>query len=94
MKTLPCGHTESQAAWLGCTEAECRPRDRQLSEEYWASRGGMPAKLDPSLAEARRLRSTEPFREDEVAEEDKEREELYPNYRLREKHPSHEDNCE
>lgn len=31
---LPCGHSEAQAAWLGCTEDECRPGDTKISAEY------------------------------------------------------------
>lgn len=36
-KPLPCGHTKAQAAWLGCTEDQCRPLDamivRQIEQE-------------------------------------------------------------
>jgi hypothetical protein len=35
-ETLPCGHTKSQAAWLGCTEDECRPQDAMISRQYAA----------------------------------------------------------
>ena len=31
---LPCGHSASQAQWLGCTETACRPGDAALSEAY------------------------------------------------------------
>lgn len=33
---LPCGHTEAQAAWLGCTPEQCRPIDARISAEYVA----------------------------------------------------------
>lgn len=32
---LPCGHTQSQALWLGCTDTECRPLDTKISAAYW-----------------------------------------------------------
>lgn len=36
-ENLPCGHTRSQASWLGCTEdGECRPIDHKISEQYAA----------------------------------------------------------
>ncbi len=35
---MPCGHTVAQAAWLGCTEDECRPQDRLISEAYLRDR--------------------------------------------------------
>lgn len=31
---LPCGHTRAQAAWLGCTEDECRPHDVKISQQF------------------------------------------------------------
>lgn len=35
---LPCGHTRAQAAWLGCTEDECRPQDEKISRAVLAQR--------------------------------------------------------
>lgn len=48
---LPCGHSAEQAAWLGCTEAECRPDDARISAEYFAERAmrrGMAQRGRPS----------------------------------------------
>lgn len=36
---LPCGHSRQQAAWLGCTEDECRPGDEKVSRAVLAQRG-------------------------------------------------------
>lgn len=39
-ETLPCGHTKAQAAWLGCTEDECRPADAMIARQVLAQREG------------------------------------------------------
>lgn len=33
---LPCGHSKAQAAWLGCTEDECRPADEKIARQFQA----------------------------------------------------------
>ena len=33
---LPCGHTKAQAAWLGCTQDECRPHDEMIARQVQA----------------------------------------------------------
>lgn len=33
---LPCGHSRQQAAWLGCTEEECRPLDEKIARQVQA----------------------------------------------------------